>query len=285
MCFIIAFVAVVVVGQRNAASGCASNVACFPWETRAGPFCGRGNKMNLRFAIDVAPENVYQPDYYGFKRTTQMTYAFCPRVDELQAFNLTDAIGYMALDRTNSSNATISRTVYESYLSVVGFGEIGNIYTPGNTSFGRVLIVDNRTNKCPIGQVGVVNFLVLNITMDKGRFKYYPNVSEHPQSVGFLPSCDSTSVCMYDTESHCIGPEGLQNCARCYSDPQELQGMPLQIWASYYGTDFNGRLMRSGANNPLNFRAFSGSGVYSRLTSSVDRLRSGKTAEDDQLEP
>ena len=147
------------------------------------------------------------------------------------------------------------------------------------------MIVDNTTSeKCGEGELDVVTFLVLNITMEKGRFTYTQDMLQ-PTGVGFMPTCDSSDTCLLDTNMHCIGFEGRKNCAECMKDPNELANKGILIWTSFYGTDKSKRVFRSGTNNPLNFRAFSGSGIYSSISKSYDRVAMGQLATDDQLEP
>jgi hypothetical protein len=241
--------------------------------------------MNLRFVVDLAEENYYAPDYYGFATTTQATYGFCPRVDELQAFNLTYAARFMAMSLpTNVSNATMSKYPVYNHIYAYGLGDIGSINVPTNGSYGRALVIDNKTDTCPFGSFAIAKFLIMNVSLDNGKFRYFPDESPQPQGTGFVPTCDG-DVCMFDQEAVCIGETGRKNCATCYSDTQEIADLPIQIWVSYYGTDTRGRVLRSGANNPMNFRSFSGSGVYASVGNSVDRLKAGKTSQDDQLEP
>lgn len=275
---------------RNEPKGCGTDVACHPWDTDQGPFCGRGNSMNLRFFIDVSEENYYlYNNTAGFPATleTVATYGFCPRVDELQAFNLTYAPRFMALTSdADGANLTTSPSALTKYVYAYGFGDLGNKSIPVNESYGKAMVIDNSTNTCPLSSssFAIANFLILNVSLDNGKFRYFPDESKHPQGTGFVPTCDG-DVCMYDADAKCIGPPGRRMCAKCYSDVDEVAELPLQIWVSYYGTDSRGRTLRSGANNPINFRVFSGSGVYKNMGDSFDRLKAGKTSQDDQLEP
>ena len=64
---------------------CNQRTACYPWRVE-GPTCNRGNRMNLRFMLQVAAENYNATGTYA----ENVTFPFCPVVDELQAFNLSD---------------------------------------------------------------------------------------------------------------------------------------------------------------------------------------------------
>ena len=65
---------------------CSNRYACFPYSSN-GPFCNRGNRMNMRFSTTITPERI------GYDSPFEtVTYAFCPIVDELEAFNLTSSL-------------------------------------------------------------------------------------------------------------------------------------------------------------------------------------------------
>jgi hypothetical protein len=261
---------------------CDASRACFPM---ASPTCTRGNSINLRFFMDAIPgyENSTVESVDFNNRT--ITYGFCPRVDELQAFNLTSAPTYSAIDPLN--NASIAANIPDTYVSVYGFGESMSAAIPSNTSSSRVMIAKNGTSYCTGDAVLLVDFLVLQISMSNGAFTYpgavaprenvTDGVSVQPQGVGFQPTCSADSVCQLDATYHCIGEVGYQNCAKCYSDPLELSNKTVQIWVSYYGTDNNGRRMLSGGNNPLNFRQYAGASVYNTLSNSLDKVSNGQS--------
>jgi hypothetical protein len=275
----------------GATVNCDRTQACYPWDLGIGPYCGRGNKISLRFTTDIAPENHYE--LYNTTPPTIMTtvsYGFCPIVDELQAFNLSAAPLLGALHVTNFNASNISTVLYpdenalnfsarvaDGYLYAYGFGTTDSVRQPNSsTSTGAVKIISNDTLLCPGGLL-VSSFLVLAITLDKGRFKY---VSDRANPVGsqFLSTC-AGGFCSMDSSQKCIGTELVSNCARCYTNPSKLANATVQIWVSYYGTDVNGRTLLSGSNNPLNFQKFSSTGVWNNLQTSFDNLANGPMPE------
>ena len=277
---------------------CDRSDACFPWTTD-GPFCRRGDNINIRFQVQLAPENyhretaanVFTPEAFSGP-ITNMTYAFCPRADELSAFNIT-RLGVNSLTWPNGTaydpilNVTYQEIAlteqHQIFLSVIGFGDQRNINFPQPNSSGRVLIADYDACEY-VGEFGIVDFLVFNISMDRGRLKYY---EEHldPAGTGFVPTCTTDGVCQLDPSLRCFGPRGRQNCGRCLSNTTELEDWRLTTWVSYYGTDVRGRQLLSGASNPLNFQVFSGSGVGVAMTRSFTRIENGQTVDDDDLSP
>lgn len=276
---------------------CGRTAACHPWDVGIGPFCGRGNKINLRFTMDLAPENHY-PLYNTTPATIMQTaaYAFCPVVDELQAFNLSAGpmLGVLNVVGLNVSNITtvnspdpsqlnFSTQFTEGYLSVYGFGSVDNVIEPNvSTSTGAVKIFSNDSVLCP-GGILVSHFLVLAISLDKGRFKYRSDKA-NPVGSQFQSTCVGGG-CTLDSKQKCHGTPLVSNCAKCYTNPAQLINATVQIWVSYYGTDVNGRTLLSGSNNPLNFQKFSSSGVWNNLQASIDNLENGQIINGDQLGP
>jgi len=259
---------------RIANVNCGSSAACAPWEIGTGPYCARGGKMNLRFVLDVAPENYYLE--YDNNTMTNVTYAFCPTVDELQAFNLTAGPLLGAMAKENATTYVLSNLTSQGFVSVYGFGGAADVLFPNATagSESTALVIENGTDVCgSLDSIALVEFLVLSVSMDGGKF-VYSQTSPQPNGVGFQPTC-SGNVCSLDTTLPCIGPAGQKNCARCYSDPALLSNATIQIWTSYYGTDVNGRTLLSGASNPLNFQLFSGSGLYTNFRDSLDNIQTG----------
>merc|ERR1712000_420284 len=69
---------------------------------------------------------------------------------------------------------------------------------------------------------------------------------------------------------------GRKNCAVCVAGSDDadrynqLTKVSTQVFASYYGTDKNGRRMTSGASNPLNFLALSSTGVFNALKGDIN---------------
>lgn len=266
----------------HAAVTCDSSQACFPW---ASPSCTRGNNINIRFFMEAA--KVYtgvSAASTNFMSNRTLTWAFCPRVDELQAFNLSKAPVYAAISPVN--NATFVTDMSDKYVSVYGFGDSNSRLVPRDNK-SAVMIARNGSDVCTAGgdSVLLVEFLVMQVSMTNGAFAYpdavaaYGNssgVSVQPTGTGFQPTC-TAGVCQLDSSKPCIGPAGYQNCATCYYDPLIMSNKTVQVWFSYYGTDNNGRRMLSGSSNPLNFRQYSGGSVYSTLSNSLDKVSSGQS--------
>jgi hypothetical protein len=296
--FIVAFTATLCSAQANRKTvrvACGTKNACFPWQPQ-GPKCGRGNRMNLRFMLSVAPEN-YR--IVNNETISSVTYAFCPIVDELQAFNLSSAIrnaatyAGVAVDPDTGFNVPArvkSQKLEVAHLSIFGLGDVDEtdparfFFPNATTSYGSVGIVFNTTDCNNEGELGMVSFLVLNITLANGLYKYYEDF-RMPTGAGFSPTCDGYGVCLLDPSMKCFGEPGKQNCGECTNVDSKLATAPLQIWTSYYGTDAFGRQMRSGSSNPLNFRAFSGGGVYASMRRSYNNIRDGNTVDESDLSP
>ena len=267
---------------------CSRSQACYPWDLGIGPYCGRGNKINLRFTVDLAPENYYKA--YNTTPPTVMTtasYGFCPVVDELQAFNLSAApiLAGMQLDNTTShTNVTSSRfslNMTEAYVYAYGFGGIDSVLFPNSsTSTGAVQIAANLSS---CNGILLTTFLVLAVTLDKGKFKYTSD-QLNPLGSQFQSTCTG-GVCSMDSKQKCIGNGLTSNCAKCFTNPADLANATVQIWVSYYGTDTTGRTLLSGSNNPLNFQQFSQSGVWNNLQTSFGNLQNGQIINDQQLGP
>ena len=283
-------VSVVVVAQRTGtvqSDACDENSSCFPWRVETGPFCFRGSPMGLRFFMDMANEDRRLNISHqvcgintGPNTSHYVTYAFCPLVDELQAFNLTDS-GKLAATYVDPLTGRQASRQDEAWLRVYGAGTVSDREFPQRgESPGAVMI----TGPCPSNSLktAITPFLILNLTMEGGRFKYYADFPQ-PAGVGFTPTCshvrDDTWTCNLDSSMECFGPANgfFKNCAFCYDNTEvdRIVATNIQIWTSYYGDDANGRNMQSGTNNPLNFRAYAGGNMYSSLSTSLDNVRSG----------
>lgn len=274
---------------RNPKIDCSVKKACHPW-LPSGPSCARGWNMNLQFYLDLAPEN-YVNNFSPYYNLSEVTYAFCPRVDEIQAFNLSNAFKLAGLfynDTVKVNNTTIqgqnlilSENLEVGYLSIYGMGDVSDVYFPSpNTSYGSTGVIFNTTD-CNDGEFGIVNFLVVNITMKNGRYIYGSN--NMSIKTGFSPTCNGHDMCTIDPAMKCFGESGKKNCGTCVGDTVEISNTTLQVWVSYYGTDSSGRKFMSGASNPLNYRAFSGGGMY-RAFKRAEARWNGEITEDD-LQP
>lgn len=161
------------------AAQCSVQNACFPWSaansTSQNP-CKRDSRMNLRFLLDVAPENAF-----GEQNNRYMMYGFCPRVDKLSSFTLNQstlfATTYTRKDEEddNTTSYYFSEGMYKNYLSVYGFGDSGSPLVPQRgVSIGSVLVAVNGSLTTCGGPrtVAVVSTLMLNVGMKSGAFNY-----------------------------------------------------------------------------------------------------------------
>lgn len=193
---------------------------------------------------------------------------------------------------------TLTREVGRKYLSVYGFGMSNSTLFPERgVSAGSVPIAINGSLLCGSSHsVALVHTLTLDVGLHKGRFNYIgtrntslssgvadnetdgavvsetrddseePEVVVQPAMVGFHPTCDARDVCVFDSNSVCVGDEvGKKNCARCYTAPLSIDAAHLRVWVSYHGTDGRGSPMRSSGLNPLHFPEFAGSRLYSSI--------------------
>lgn len=298
----LALVVGVALGQSNMT--CSKATACEPWDLVQGPFCARGNQMNLRFGIDIAPENSY---YKYAQDNSEATYAACVTVDQISAVTLIDAARYVGVVVGNGTQAngtetstttttttgptatTPSGSGYrftrhrgQAWLSAYGFGGNDNIAFPTkNMSSGTVMIFSNDTSICSSGKLPFVKFLILKVSMTNGRFAYTTERNQ-PTGVGFDPTCAS-GICQLDSDLKCIGMGDNQNCATCLS-PDEMLNTSTQVWMSYGGTDTAGKTLLSYTNNPLNYRKYAGSSAYSQLSSTVSDVENGDFG-NDPLDP
>jgi hypothetical protein len=280
---------------RAVTVNCDRTSACYPWSAQ-GPACSRGSRMNLRFTGTAAPENgVNVSGVAG--NVTEMTYAFCPIVDELQAFNLTNFTRLAAVYSEDNGATWKEGTVSKSYISAIGFGNQTSRTLPPLSSEGKVLILDATSNSpcnapsgtggavgsgsgAGTGSIGFVNFLVLNVTLVNGKFIYVAG-QENPPGNGFAYTCNSNDLCSIDSEQRCFGDTaGKKMCGKCY-DAATLSSQTMQIWVSYYGTDVNGRTLRSGASNPLNFLKYSLVNVYSSINNAYSNIKNAQLTRPD----
>ncbi|KAH9579752.1 hypothetical protein LSM04_000778 [Trypanosoma melophagium] len=285
---------------------CSTGLACFPWAGEESHVpCVRGRRMNLRFMLDVADENVKSAEPVK----SNAFYGFCPVVDKLQIFTLTNA-PFLASVFDNAGTLSLTNTMERKYLSIYGFGASNSTnYPQKNFSAGAVLVAVNGTALCGSNRsVALVDTLVLDIGLHKGLFNYIgaraasirpdtgnsnsnsgsgkntkspvtpiPEVVVQPAMVGFRPTCSANDECLFDTGSVCVGLEvGKKNCAKCYDSAEDIRDKAqLRVWASYYGTDQRGRPLLSGGMNPLNFRGLAGSGFFRDIRKTLDSLIRG----------
>lgn len=196
---------------------CTIQNACFPWFSGTGVSqntCSRGGSINLRFILDVAPEQEFGPE-----KVRYMTYGFCPTVDKLSSFTLNQSSYYatsydtVTKDKDDKDKEVteyhFSKGIYKNYLSVYGFGNSNNtIYPQRGVSNGAVLAAVNGTlASCGgPGTVAVVSTLMLNIGFRKGAFNYVESSPTGLQEI-VNPNYD-LSACIAGTAP----PEGISFC-------------------------------------------------------------------------
>jgi hypothetical protein len=189
-----------------------------------------------------------------------------------------------------------SEKTTEAFVSVMGFGNATLRTIPGEGTTGRVMVYDARQytehpclNDPSLGTdpVAYVNFLILNISLSNGVFRYLSGHADPPGN-GFVPTCDADDICTVDADMRCVGDiPGKKNCAKCYARNRAdaVAAESMQVWVSYYGTDGGGKRLRSGASNPLNFRKYSMGGVYNDLVNSVQNMQFDRLPQEDGLNP
>ena len=179
--------------------------ACKPYFTNA---CKRGDSMDLRFMLDIFKGNIASGS--PANAPPQKIYAFCPKVDKLQAFQLNKAGILMAYD--NVTNALATNVTNSSHLKVYGMGSSSapSVLTPTAACDSDVVVME-RTEKCG-GDYAMTTFLMLNVTMTNGLYERVAGFDQAVQ-VGFEPTCKEGKCTMGD--GICIGKSAdRQNCAR-----------------------------------------------------------------------
>lgn len=236
------------------ANECDDGSSCTPYGgggNYSGRACAIGKRMNLVFGVKT----------FG---GVEQSFAFCPKTDQLQAF---------ALNNTGFWN-TIAKAPENATIGVYGMGGAPMEQMPTPEMDGSVLAF-TRHPSCNDGNgtnyFAAATFLVLNITMTKGSYYYTPADSVQPIQSGFVPTCNS-GVCEFDSDALCIGVGRMQNCAKCVRTDAEMTQWRLNIWASYYGTDVNGKRFLSGGSNPLNFRQFATDSLWGNLRNEIANL-------------
>eukprot|EP00796_Vickermania_ingenoplastis_P006024 gene6024-4327_t len=194
-----------------ASAQCGMQVACFPWARKA---CTRGESMNLRFVLDIAPEREWGSN------NRYATYGFCPKVDQLASFSLNEsaffATGYTTTekDKDNKDKEVtkyhFSEGIYKQYISAFGFGNTDSPEWPQRgVSNGAVVVAVNGSLTTCGGKstVWVASTLMLNIGLRKGLFNYVSSSPTGNQTI-VNPYYD-LSLCLKGTHP----PEGVSYCS------------------------------------------------------------------------
>jgi hypothetical protein len=237
---------------------------CKPWLT--GSSCAMGQSMKLRLLVDASPENV--ANYLKNATHTEIGYGFCPTVDQLQAFQMPNSTAWAAGDLKSQNFSTL--TASPAYMRIYGAVGIQDTELIPSTSYDSSAMIFDPNQTCADGRGYLVaNFLVINFTLSNGAYRLVSSFNQAVQ-VGFQPTCDASDTCLVDPASPCIGPSsGRKNCAVCVTSFAQLLKTNVQAFASYYGTDANGRRMQSGSSNPLNFLQLSSTGVFNALKDDI----------------
>lgn len=102
---------------------------------------------------------------------------------------------------------------------------------------------------------------------------YLPNGTKQAAMTGFVPTCSSNDVCLFDSSLKCLGyKSGQKNCAQCYTNAGDLLLSSINVWVSYYGTDSSHETLLSGSNNPLNFLTFAAQDILQRFITMLGSL-------------
>eukprot|EP01064_Diplonema_japonicum_P017071 TRINITY_DN2510_c5_g1_i1.p1 TRINITY_DN2510_c5_g1~~TRINITY_DN2510_c5_g1_i1.p1 ORF type:complete len:287 (+),score=89.44 TRINITY_DN2510_c5_g1_i1:63-863(+) len=256
------FFALLVVFLLSAEGAMECSDQCTPW-TWAEPggvskACDAGNHMDYRLMIGDTQGGVTTPqdgqDYGPYTEAVPYkTYFFCPKVDEFTAF---DANGSLA-DFRETKNVKL-------YASVFGAGKSSEVRFPEVDQDASVMVWDGNNTNCP-GSGAVATFLIFNMTMKDGNYRYK---NADPIGTGFVNTCSSSGdSCAFDGSAFCIGENGRYNCATC-----NATGSDVKILMSFYGTDSSSKNLLSGSSNPLNFREFALGNVYSDLQGDVNGI-------------
>eukprot|EP01061_Rhynchopus_euleeides_P015487 TRINITY_DN26424_c0_g1_i1.p1 TRINITY_DN26424_c0_g1~~TRINITY_DN26424_c0_g1_i1.p1 ORF type:complete len:285 (+),score=84.40 TRINITY_DN26424_c0_g1_i1:56-856(+) len=224
---------------------------CQPWlwaQPRSGDAsapCSRGDRMDHRFVLgDIAAASV------GDSPTGEVgyrTYFFCPEVDKFSSFALSGATAYA--ETTNNGSL---------YLAVYGAGKSSEVRVPDETQESHTLVYTKDSRCDRYGGYAMANFLLYNITLKDGNYRYK---NGDPIGNGFVNSCESDGeTCLFDSKSFCIGDKAQNkwNCAECVTS----SSAEPRVLATFYGTDSGGKPLLSGSSNPLNFRQFALGNVY-----------------------
>jgi hypothetical protein len=259
----------------TAASQMCPQGGCQPW---AGSSCKKGTDYNLIF--NIAPEVLSNGSRALGLNTIK--FAYRPVVDQLQAFTLQDApvnaSSYMGTIASNTTTlpfvpyTTTPDSINRTYVYFQGAGEVTDpnlfpLIDGDSSALFMELGGDGRT--CPGNQIAIADFLVFNVTMTDGIFKW-GSAGEPPIQVGFDPTCDGDS-CLLDANKKCMGLRaGRKNCARCINYDQLVGETKINVFLSYYGTDSSGRAFVSGAENPLKFEQFSFNPVFGTVFNDIN---------------
>eukprot|EP01062_Namystynia_karyoxenos_P029005 TRINITY_DN21869_c0_g1_i1.p1 TRINITY_DN21869_c0_g1~~TRINITY_DN21869_c0_g1_i1.p1 ORF type:complete len:428 (+),score=131.26 TRINITY_DN21869_c0_g1_i1:62-1285(+) len=206
-------------------------------------------------------------DFGEFAPLRYKTWFFCPLVDDFAALSL-----------VGSAKALVSTSNLQMDIAAYGAGKSGAPRVPESGMDSRTTVWAPTHPKCPGQGPAVATFLIYNITMRDGNFRYK---GRDPIGNGFVPTCegrDDRAVCGFDASMVCIGSGDKQSCATCLSNgtviDSESSRSDVRVFVTFYGTGSDGKHFLSGSSNPINFREFAVGNLYGDLKGSVTDLTS-----------
>ena len=242
--------------------------------------CSSGGNFDFRFAVGtldgcnttVQPlgrcgTNAYKgqgtagaectDDSEGANCVGYLTHFYCAKVDKFSSFTLKHSSLYL---RDVAENAELA--VYQTgKLNVAKEGQ--NIPEQGQNT--RVTVLDRNSSVCGMDKAMMATFLIYNVTLSDGEYKYK---NRDPIGNGFVSTCDSDDECLFaggDKDVKCLRDAytGTSNCAKCVGEDIE----DIRVLISYYGTTSGGDALLSGSSNPLNFKQFAAGAIEGDIMS------------------
>eukprot|EP01063_Lacrimia_lanifica_P027313 TRINITY_DN381_c0_g1_i1.p2 TRINITY_DN381_c0_g1~~TRINITY_DN381_c0_g1_i1.p2 ORF type:complete len:273 (+),score=102.99 TRINITY_DN381_c0_g1_i1:71-889(+) len=240
---------------------------CQPWMwaepgAAANP-CTKGDQMDMRVIVgdpmgtfaDADDADATPEDERPYR-----TYFFCPEVDRFTSLQANGSLAVLRNVAELDANATSLR------MAVYGTGRSYETRIPDALAASSAVVYEANHPKCD-GGAAAASFLVYNVTLDGGEYKYKGG---DPVGNGFVNTCnDRGDYCMFDSAAFCIGSNGTSNCAACVTPEKSSD---LKVLMSYYGTDKGGKTLLSGSSNPLNFRQFAVGNLYADVKNDVSTV-------------
>ncbi|KAJ9460177.1 hypothetical protein DIPPA_04866 [Diplonema papillatum] len=272
--------AVVVVGLLAATAHAVDKITecsdlCSPWAP-SPVSCKRGNNIDFRLAVGTfnctaddstcgTNPSFTTPCTDDVGCVGYMTHFYCGEVDEFSSFTLARSAEYVAQSPKDAA--------FPLEIAVYGHGMLTNEVIPSPGMNSRVPVYQFNHSGCAAGEAAIASFLVYNITLDDGKFKYK---NREPVGNGFVNTCDDNK-CAFDSDSICIGDPATQssNCAKCITvtNSDKNPEFDMRVLLSYYGTDSSGKVLLSGSSNPLNFREFAVGGAATDIQKDISGIK------------
>ena len=245
--------------------------------TQRGSSCSAADNFDFRVAVGAVDGCPTNPSTCGTNPaqsppcsdpqkgcTGYMSHFFCGKVDKFSSFTLTNSNTYL----NKVVDETAELAIFQAGKLTSGEGTT----MPEEGMNTRVQVLDRNTTKCPMGLI--VTFLVYNVTLDSGDYKYK---NRDPIGNGFVSTCNSDDECEFASgeDVYCLKDPhtGTSNCGRCATGEGQA-AEDIRVLVSYYGTSSDGKALLSGSSNPLNFRQFALGGMAGDLFDVCSRLPS-----------